>query len=170
MVLNKQELIGLLQHEVNVLLHLAGKADQAQLDYRPTPGQRSTREWLQYLSIMGPILIQASTQSGTFDPAAWTAADTASKSRSIDETLAVIRGLSDVYAREIGKLSDADFRREVNMFGTPQSIGAFLVSVVLASHVAYRTQIFCYLKSCGRAELNTNNLWRGVDAPMGAAT
>ena len=43
--------------------------------------------------------------------------------------------------------------------------GAFLVNLVIAGHAAYRTQLFCYLKSCGRDELNTMNLWAGMDAP-----
>jgi hypothetical protein len=30
-------------------------------------------------------------------------------------------------------------------------------------------QLFLYLKSCGRDELNTMNLWAGVDAPMQSA-
>ena len=29
---------------------------------------------------------------------------------------------------------------------------------------AYRTQLFLYLKACGRHELGTSNLWGGVDA------
>ncbi len=36
MVLTKEELISALQHEVLILVHLAGKVDQTQLDYRPT--------------------------------------------------------------------------------------------------------------------------------------
>lgn len=52
MVLTKSELIESLQHEVRILLHLAGKVDRAQLDYRPTPKQRSTIELLQYLTVM----------------------------------------------------------------------------------------------------------------------
>ena len=28
-----------------------------------------------------------------------------------------------------------------------------------------RTQLFLYLKTCGREELGTMNLWAGVDAP-----
>jgi hypothetical protein len=39
------------------------------------------------------------------------------------------------------------------------------VNLVLAGHAAYRTQLFCYLKACGGDELNTMNLWAGVDAP-----
>src|SRR5687768_11562071 len=37
MVLTKPELLGSLQHEVRILLHLAGKIDRHKLDYRPTP-------------------------------------------------------------------------------------------------------------------------------------
>ena len=40
--------------------------------------------------------------------------------------------------------------------------------VVVGGHAAYRTQLFCYLKSCGREELSTYNLWQGVDAPAPA--
>ena len=46
MVLTKAELIGSLQHEVNILLHLADKVDARSMDYRPTPKQRSTIDWL----------------------------------------------------------------------------------------------------------------------------
>ena len=46
MVLTKSELIASLQNEVRILLHLAGKVDGSNLDYRPTPKQRSTLELL----------------------------------------------------------------------------------------------------------------------------
>src|SRR5688572_28288839 len=59
MVLTKPELIGSLQHEVRILLHLASKIEPAVIDYRPTPKQRSTIELLRYLSIMGPQLVRA---------------------------------------------------------------------------------------------------------------
>jgi hypothetical protein len=34
---------------------------------------------------------------------------------------------------------------------------------VLCGCAAYRTQLFLYLKASGRDELNTMNLWAGVD-------
>ena len=58
MVLTKPELIAALQNEVHILLHLASKIDRAQLDYRPTPKQRSTIELVKYLSVMGPRWLQ----------------------------------------------------------------------------------------------------------------
>ena len=59
MVITKSELIASLQDEVRILLHLASKVDPAKLDYRPTEKQRSTIELLRYLSMMGPVLVDA---------------------------------------------------------------------------------------------------------------
>ena len=74
MVLSKEELTSALQTEVRILVHLAGKIDPKMLDYRPTPKQRSTIELLQYLSIMGPMLLRG-IKAGAFDGAAWGAAN-----------------------------------------------------------------------------------------------
>ena len=62
-------------------------------------------------------------------------------------------------------MSDADFRAEIDMFGSKTTRGAFIVNLVLCGCAAYRTQLFLYLKACGREELSTMNLWAGVDAP-----
>jgi hypothetical protein len=166
MVLTKSELLGSLQHEVHILLHLASKVDRTKLDYRPTAKQRSTIELLRYLSIMGPGLVQAA-KAGTFDGAAWGAALEAANKRDLDATVAAIAAHSDQYATLLGSMSDADFRTEIEMFGRKTTKGAFIVNSILCGCAAYRTQLFCYLKSCGRDELNTMNLWAGVDAPMG---
>lgn len=162
MVLTKSELIGSLKNEVRILMHLAGKIDRAQLDYRPTPKQRSTMELLQYLSIMGPGLVKAAI-AGTFDGAVWGAAETESKTRDFDQTLAVIEGQGTVMADLLGALPDEAFREEINLFGMPASRGSFIVNVALSGYAAYRTQLFCYLKACGREELSTMNLWMGTD-------
>ena len=70
MVLTKPELVGSLQNEVRILLHLASKIDRAKIDYRPTPKQRSTIELLKYLSVMGPRSLQFA-KTGKLDPEAW---------------------------------------------------------------------------------------------------
>jgi hypothetical protein len=168
MVFTRSELVGSLQHEVNILLHLAGKLDRSQLDYRPTPKQRSAIELLRYLTYMGPMLVKFAN-SGNFDPAVWTAEKSAADARDFDQTLAAIADQRDFYARELGNLSDADFRGEIEMFGRTHTRGAFLVNMVLCGHAAYRTQLFCYLKACGREELTTMNLWAGADPPAAAA-
>ena len=164
MVLTKQELVTALQKETRILLHLAGKLDAAQVDYRPTPKQRSALELLRYMSFMGPQVI-AAAKARAFDGAAWKAAVSAADLKGFDETIAVINTLPDTYAALLADMTDDDFRAEMTGFdGSKLSSGAFIVSIVLGGHAAYRTQLFCYLKACGQEQLGTSNLWRGVDA------
>src|SRR6478752_10460831 len=115
MVLTKDELIGSLKNEVRILLHLAGKVDRKQLDYRPTPKQRSTIELLRYLTIMGPNLIPA-IKTGTFDGAAFGVSQAAANAMNFDQVLAAIEKQSAYYAQELGQFSDADFRAELDLF------------------------------------------------------
>lgn len=167
MVLTKSELIASLQNEVRILLHLASKIDRAKLDFRPTPKQRSTIELLRYLSMMGPSLVKAA-KAGVFEDASWTAAEQSAAAQTFDQALATIGTHADTYASLLGDVSDADFRTEIEMFGEKTTRGACLVKWVLCGCAAYRTQLFLYLKASGREELNTMNLWAGVDTPADA--
>ena len=165
MVLTKEELIASLQNEVRILLHLAGKVAIPQLDYRPTPKQRSTIELLRYLSAMGPALIPI-IKTGVFDGAAWQAALSAAGGLNFDQVLSAIGKQTRGYADLLQGWSDDEFRGEIEMFGRKASRGTHVVYLVLCAHAAYRTQVFLYLKACGHEELNTMNLWAGVDGPM----
>ena len=167
MVLTKEELIARLKQEVRILLHLLSKVDAAMLDYRPTPGQRSLRELLRYLTVFVPIHLRT-IQAGVFDMAAWRAAwaagEAAAKDRSLEQIVEAIAMQPALFDEIVGAMSDGDLRTEMEMFGRPQSRGATLVWMVLCHYSAYRMQLFLYLKSCGRAELGTMDLWAGVDA------
>jgi len=162
MVLSKDELVGLLAHEVNILRHLITKIDASAVDFRPTPGQRSSIEVVRYLAMQGPLLLKA-IKAGAVDGPAWGAAKAeydAMDLAALDATLATQPAM---FAEELGAMSDEDLRGEIKLFGPPGSRGLHLVNLVLANYAAYRTQLFVYLKLCGRAELNTANLWAGMD-------
>jgi hypothetical protein len=165
MILTKEELIGSLQNEVRIFLHLAGKIDRDKLDYRPTPKQRSTLDLLRYMSIMSPTLL-VSIKAGAFDGAAQQIARQEADSKEFDELLASIGKQSAGCAEILAECSDADFRGEIEMFGRKASRASFIVNLVLGAYAAYRMQLFLYLKACGRDELNTMNLWGGVDGSM----
>ena len=169
MVLTKQELVESLQNEARILVHLISKVEPHMIDYRPTPKQRSTIELLRYLSNMGPLLLPA-IKSGQFDGAAWKAATEGAATKNLEQISASIATLSDQYAELVSGFSDADFRGEIEMFGRSQSRGSHIVGLVLGGHAVYRTQLFLYLKANGRDELNTYNLWGGVDGTMQAAS
>ena len=106
MVLTKEELIASLQNEVRILLHLASKIDRNKLDYRPTPKQRSTMELLQYLVVMGPMLIRA-VKAGAFDGPAWGAAVAEANAMNFDQVLAALEKNRGMYADLLG-----DFRMQ----------------------------------------------------------
>ena len=164
MVMTKSELIGSLKNEVRILLHLVSKIDPAKLDYRPTAKQRSTLDLLRYLSMMGPAIIEHAN-AGAFDAERWGKAEAEAMALGFDETIARIKEQPAVYERLLQAISDADMRATINMFGEDQSRGAFLVNLVLSGCAAYRTQLFVYLKACGREELGTYDLWAGMAAP-----
>jgi hypothetical protein len=171
MVLTKEELISTLRNEVRILAHLAGKVDRSMLDYRPTPTQRSTLELLQYIAIMGPTQI-AVIKGGVFDGpalhAAWTPAEAAAKLLDFDQAVAAIQKLKDGYRSLLDEWTEADFRAAIDVFGRKSTRGSMIVNLVVSGHAAYRTQLFCYLKACGRDELNTMNLWAGADSALPA--
>jgi len=110
-------------------------------------------------------MVLTKPNAGTFDPAAWTVRQKAAAARDLDQTVAAIAAQKDEYASMLGAMSDADFRAEIDMFGEKTSRGKWIVNLVLCGCAAYRTQLFVYLKACGREELSTMNLWAGSDAP-----
>ncbi len=68
-----------------------------------------------------------------------------------------------LFAELVGPLTDDDLRFEMEMFGRRASRGSWLVRMMLSHYAAYRMQLFIYLKACGREELNTLDLWAGID-------
>jgi len=166
MVLTKDELAAALNHEVRLLLHLASKADPATLEYRPPPRQRSTLEQLRYMVIMGPIHMRA-VLAATFDMDAWRAAwrsgQASVKEMTLAQTQDEIAKQPALFADLLAATTDAQLREPYEMFGRTASRGSLLVSLVLSHYAAYRMQLFLYLKASGHPELNTMNLWVGVD-------
>jgi hypothetical protein len=116
---------------------------------------------------MGPLLVRYA-KGESRNTEAWMETSKsvaeAAEHRDFDQALAAIAQHHDTYETLLRNMSEEEFRSEVTGFdGKPISCGAFLVNHVLGQCAAYRTQLFLYLKACGREELNTTNLWVGVD-------
>jgi hypothetical protein len=171
MIITKDEVISSLEHEVQILLHLISKIEQPMLDYRPTPKQRSMRELVQYLVVVVPVQLRI-IQSGTFEMDSfrerWAAEGQKAAAMGLHEAAAAIGKQPELIREVVNSLSDADLRQEVEAFGSRKSRGAWLITA-LSHYVAYRMQLFLYLKSCGREELSTMDLWAGKTAQAAAA-
>ena len=165
MVLSKEELIASLQNEARLAVHLASKCAPAHLDYRPNERQRSTLELVRYISMMGPTIIRWSL-AHTSDFEIWTKAEAASKEQTFEQAKDAIAAQGREYADLLDGLTDADFRAEVTDFdGNRTSRGSFLTNLVLGGCAAYRMQLFLYLKATSAPEINSANLWSGMDTP-----
>lgn len=165
MVLTKEELIECLQKEARILTHLCGKVRPEMLDYRPTEKQRSMLELLRYLTVMGRVLVR-SVKAGRFLVEEWNAAEAKAAGMEFRAVAEDLEALAAEYAAMVGAFTEEELRGEVELFGSRQRRGPMLVDIVVCGHAAYRAQLFCYLKACGREELNTMNLWAGVDGAM----
>jgi hypothetical protein len=167
MVLTKKELIEMLQKEVRILLHLVSKVDLANVDYRPTSQQRSLLELLQYMTVFVPIHLRA-IHSGVFNMDAWREAwqteEPVAKRRNLQQIKDAIEKQPALFRELVEPLSDTELQAPMEMFGNKASRVAWIIQIVLCHYVAYRMQLFLYLKACGRGELNTMDLWVGVDA------
>lgn len=169
MVLTKNELISALNGEVRLLLHLASKAEPSMHGYRPAPKQRSLLELMQYMTLFGPIHLRGAL-APSFDMAAWSKAwsegEASAKLLTFDQAAEVIAKQPALYAELLEATPDDDFRAEIELFGHKASRGSWTVTLVLNHYAAYRMQLFLYLKAAGREELNTLNLWAGIDGKM----
>ena len=163
MLLSQTELIATLQKEIHILNHLCSKIEPAMLDYRPTPKQRSTIELLRYLTMMGPVILP-SVFAGKFLEDQWGAAEAKAATLDFPTIVTELAAQSAFYASSLEAASEDDLRAEIEMFGSTGSRTLHIINFLVCGHAAYRTQLFLYLKSCGREELGTMNLWAGVDA------
>jgi hypothetical protein len=170
MVLTKEEAVRALQNEVGLVLHLASKVDPAMLDYRPSPKQRSMMELLRYFVPMAPVQLRAIVE-GKFTMESWTKAwraeAAAANAMDFDQVKAAIARQPALFAELLSPCTDSDFRAQIEMFGNKATRGMWIVRLPLCHYAAYRMQLFLYLKACGRDDLNTLNLWAGVDSTQG---
>jgi hypothetical protein len=159
---SREQFVESILNEGRILKHLHTKVPANKLDYRPTPGQRSIGELLEYLPLNAGLLVQAIV-SGDFKGVM----EGADKIKA--EARKDFAGTIDRETRRVAELlknvPEADFQsREVQMpTGIKMKLGAALVNFPLKFLAAYRMQLFLYLKFCGRSELKTSDLWRGED-------
>jgi hypothetical protein len=167
MVLTKEEAIASLQNEVRLVLHLISKIEPNMLDYRPSPKQRSLLDLVRYFVVMAPVQLRF-VVAGNFTMETWVQAwrpeEAAANKMDLDQAKAAIARQPALFAELLGSCPDADFRKEIEMFGNKATRGMWVVRLPLTHYAAYRMQLFMYLKACGRDELNTMNLWAGIDA------
>ncbi len=166
-MISKDMFIAKITNEVRILKHLASKATTPELlNFRFSEPQRTTAQWLAYLALIGSALAKEALNddwSGfatfnekyeNFDPATF--------AETIDADLAEVIAI-------IQAASDEKFAEAKALWGMPENTRAWHIMSINDLYVAYKTEIFLQLKAAGLSELETMNLWAGIDAPAKTA-
>ena len=156
----KQNLIDMVSNEFRIIKHLAEKIPADTEGYKPTEGQRTTLELLQYLaSIFGSMakVIYAN--------------DTSVYGTAPETTFENFPALMDAQLAEltttINQFTDEDMETVMNLYGQGEKTkGVYLVESLLKFTSAYKMQLFLYIKASGNTSLGTSNLWGGMDMPV----
>ncbi len=161
-MITKDQFIASVSHEISIIRHLAEKIGDADMDFRPTEGQRSVRELLQYLTYILVVGVESLTNP---DPTLWQKAT----EEAAGMTLADFDGrmaAADAKIKElVTVMTDAQLAEEVDMWGKRTRAMHLLNMHKWAS--AYKMQLFLYMKQHGHSNLNTMNLWAGMDGSVG---
>ena len=150
-----------MRQETAVIKHLATKVTD--LDYRPSPEQRSAGELLQYMAVMA-LSPSINLMTGNWDHAEGLAAESANVTpenfdAAMDRQMARIEEvLSDVDE------STATTAPATMPWGTPTTLAAAMMDLVLKCFAVYRMQLFLYAKA-GDPSLSSANCWIGIDRP-----
>lgn len=167
-MITKETLLASLEHETRVVKHLAGKIPADRLSWRPTPGQRSVLELLQYLtraaSGIGFFLVNGNREHSEGQKAESEQVGLHNAQQALDRQMQRMTTL-------LNGVSSADLANRdcVLPWGMTLKLGDALLETSIKFMTGYRMQLFLYLKELGRTELNTANCWAGRDPVPAAA-
>jgi hypothetical protein len=146
------------QYESQVCINLFSKMPAGGLDYRPTPGQRSTTELLRYLSF-GPYNGLVKIIAGDWNKGRPTAEVTAGMPPS--DFTARMAWQSEAAARELRSVSIDTLTKGTITFPWGETMSrADGIAQPMRWLIGYRMQLFLYLKAAGAHQLNTGDCWR----------
>ena len=161
-MITKDQLAASMLRECDIAKHLFTKLPAGALDYRPTPGQRSTLELLRYLAICGIAGIRAMVENNLH-------VVTDYKAQVAEMAAAEFPAAMDRQKAQISEyFANVDERtletEQAKLPGAPpMPLGAALMNAPLKWLTAYRMQLFLYAKAAGAEEIGTANAWAGID-------
>ncbi len=163
-MLTKEQFMKLIRQETDICKHLYSKIPEGGLDYRPTEGQRSTLELLQYLT--GTVISPAKGLVNN-DWSHLRADLDAVGNLSAEDFCAAMDRQADETEKLLESVSEEDFCRKetTTPVGMTELLGPALVDLCIRFFSAYKMQLFLYLKSAGASELSSFNCWMGMDKP-----
>lgn len=159
----KENLVASVENEFRIIKHLVEKIPADTEGYKPTEGQRTTLELLQYLSTIvvngTHVIYEGATDAYKTAPLKMESTTMENFASKMDEQLIVWKQMME-------KFDDAELEKVINIYMMgDMTKGRYLVENLLKWLAAYKTQLFLYIKASGNTSLGTSNLWGGMDMP-----
>jgi hypothetical protein len=159
----KDELKQAIAEEIRLARHLSSKLSDVDESYTPSPNMRTLRDLLGYLSVCALAPADALVKDDWSVVPTWQARAKGVGKQGFDAAMA---RQGEEVAALIDAIPDKDYASRQVRLPWGESVrldkGLYLCSVRFL--VAYRMQLFLYLKQAGHDELGTANAWRGMDA------
>ncbi len=159
-MISKEQYIERMKKEFGIIKHLAEKVTVEQLGFKPTDGQRTLGELMQYLTT---IFVMGAESVATGDGEAY--------KKYADTPMPTLETFGQMMDAELEKflsfvepMTDEELKTEMNMWGSNQTKAMHLFGFYGIA-TAYKMQLFLYMKQTGMPHLNTMNLWAGMDTP-----
>ncbi len=158
------ELIHSFTREIEIIELLLVRIDDGNAGYRPTPTSRSVLELGRYLCCCLSDGIERAL--GVVDPEA-AALRAASAQATHTDLTALFARQAAVVNRQLAALGDADLARgdRRNWWGGERTLCAALVEIPLKWAVAYRMNLFLWLKESGDHDLDWTLCWKPPAPP-----
>lgn len=162
---SKEQLIWAITHEVNIIKHLATKIAEEHHDHKFTEPQRTVKDLLVYLSTSPWKQVELIFNG---DPSIFSTIPAFAETFQVNDFDTVITKNSQDAIAMIQQASDESLQEVVTLFGgfATGTRAQLLVQMVYGGLIAYKMQLFLQLKHAGLSDINTSNLWMGIDRPM----
>ncbi len=159
----KENLEASISNEFRIIKHLWEKIPADTEGYKPTEGQRTTLELLQYLSTIFAnathVIFEGNIEAYKTGPLKSEETTFHNFGEKMDSQLKLLKEMLD-------KFDEAELNKIINIYGMGEMTkGRYLVENLLKWASAYKMQLFLYIKASGNTSLGTSNLWGGVDMP-----
>ncbi len=164
MLYTKEQFLDAVTNEFRIYKHLAEKIPAGTDGYKPTEGQRSTLELLQYVAVVFAATAEVILKN---DMSLYSTLMPSSAEVSVANFADMMDRQEAKFKEILAQYTDEDFATVINMYGMgdkPKAV--YLVESILKWLAAYKMQLFLYIKASGNTSLGTSNLWGGVDMPM----
>lgn len=158
-MISQKEFIDSFTAEIAIIRHLGAKITPSMLDHRPHEKQRSLLELMNYL---GHIFVTGVALNIAGNMSAYQELASNHPVVTLENFDQIMAEEAEAVRAKLEKLTDTELSEEIEIFGRKASRAMHMVGVMKWA-VAYKMQLFLYIKACGNHDIGTSNLWAGVD-------